>query len=52
MTNQKSQFEPQTVAVSNCGALSILIAYGEQDSEILRTCSLAGHFVKLTGYLS
>jgi hypothetical protein len=45
--SQKSQIETQIEAAANCGAPSVLIAYGEQDAEILRTCSLAGHFVTL-----
>ena len=45
--NHRSQIDAQTRAAANCGGLSVLIAHGEQDSEIPRTCSLAGHFVQL-----
>lgn len=34
-------------ADNNCGAPSVLIAYGEYDAERLRTCKIAGHFVRL-----
>ena len=35
-------------AAANGGAPSVLIAYGEQDAEILKTCGLPGAFVPLT----
>lgn len=35
-------------AAANGGAPSVLIAYGEQDADILKTCGLPGAFVPLT----
>lgn len=37
-----------TRAAANCGAPSVLIAYGQRGAEILERCPLAGHFVRLT----
>jgi len=34
-------------AAANGGAPSVLIAYGEQDAEILKNCGLPGAFVPL-----
>lgn len=34
-------------AAANAGAPSVLIAYGDQDAEILRGCSIGGQFVRL-----
>ena len=33
-------------AAANAGGPSVLVAYGESDAEILRTCSLRGSFVR------
>lgn len=35
-------------APANGGAPSVLIAYGEDDARILKSCGIAGHFVSLT----
>lgn len=36
-----------TRAAANSGALSVLVAYGEQNAEILKTCKLPGRYVAL-----
>ncbi|MGJ4954609.1 DNA N-6-adenine-methyltransferase [Bradyrhizobium sp. HKCCYLRH2015] len=36
-----------TRAAANSGAPSVLIAYGDEDAEILRACAIPGHFVRL-----
>lgn len=36
-----------TRAENNCGAPSVLCAYGKNDADILATCEIAGHFVPL-----
>lgn len=36
-----------TVAAANAGAPSVLVAYSEADAECLRTCGIAGKFIKL-----
>jgi hypothetical protein len=38
-------------ADNNAGAPYVLVAYGERDAEILRTCGLAGHYVHLADEL-
>ena len=34
-------------ARKNAGAPSALVAYGREDAEVLRTCKIPGHYVKL-----
>jgi hypothetical protein len=36
-----------TKAKANSGAPSVLIAYGENNSEILKNCGIAGKYIKL-----
>lgn len=36
-------------AKTNAGAPSVLVAYGPTNAHALRTCGLAGHFVRLRG---
>lgn len=40
-----------TKAAANAGAPSVLIAYGEGDAEILRSCNIAGQYVRLAPVL-
>lgn len=35
-------------AAANAGAPSVLIAYGNDDAQILKNCNIAGHYVALT----
>jgi hypothetical protein len=37
-------------ADANSGAPSVLVAYGERNAEVLRTCSLPGKYVPLRGH--
>jgi hypothetical protein len=37
-----------TRAAANAGAPSVLIAYGQRDAEILRSCTIAGQYVALS----
>ncbi len=40
-------FPNGTKAVANCGAPSVLVAYGQHNAEALQNCELAGQYVAL-----